>query len=70
MRPLVTTASDLEALEYSARSKDCVIKVNAGDTWPPLWTTAGCDVQFVMEVNDHGNVTLYNRRRREVWTCV
>lgn len=63
---------DLEALEYSARSKDCVIKVNAGDTWPPLWTTAGCDVQFVMEVNDHGNVTLYNRRRRrrEVWTCV
>ena len=25
---------------------------------------------FVIEVNDHGNVTLYNRRRQEVWSCV
>ncbi|MBI5790531.1 MAG: hypothetical protein HZA63_03555 [Rhodocyclales bacterium] len=61
---------DIEALEYGARSKDGVIKVNAGDAWPPLWTSSGLDVQFIMEVNDHGNVTLYNRRRREVWSCV
>lgn len=61
---------DIEGLEYSARSKDGVVKVNAGDTWPRLWTTAGRDVQFVMEVNEHGNVTLYNRRRHEVWCCV
>ena len=61
---------DLEGLEYAARSKDGVIKVNAGDAWPPLWTPTGRDVQFVIEVNDHGNVTLYNRRRQEVWSCI
>jgi hypothetical protein len=61
---------DIEGLEYSARSKDGVIKVNAGDAWPPLWTPSGLEVQFIMEVNDHGNVTLYDRRRREVWSCV
>jgi hypothetical protein len=32
---------DIEGLEYSARSKDGVIKVNAGDAWPPLWTSSG-----------------------------
>ena len=61
---------DLEGLEYAARSKDGVIQVNAGDAWPPLWTSLGHEVQFIMEVNDHGNVTLYNRRRREVCSCV
>lgn len=61
---------DLEGLEYAARSKDGVIKVNAGDAWPPLWTPNGREVQFVIEVNDHGNVTLYTRRRQEVWSCV
>lgn len=61
---------DLEGLEYAARSKDGVIKVNAGDAWPPLWTPTGREVQFVIEVNDHGNVTLYNRRRQAVWSCV
>ena len=58
---------DIEALEYSARSKDGVIKVNAGDAWPPLWTSSGHEVQFIMEVNDHGNVTLYSKR--PVNTC-
>ena len=61
---------DLEGLEYAARSSDGVIKVNAGDAWPPLWTPTGREVQFVIEVNDHGNVTLYNRRRQEVWSCI
>ena len=61
---------DLEGLEYAARSKDGVLKVNAGDAWPPLWTPNGREVQFVIEVNDHGNVTLYTRRRQEVWSCV
>lgn len=61
---------DIEGLEYSAQSKDGVAKVNSGDAWPPLWTSSGLDVQFIMEVNDHGNVTLYNRRRRELWSCV
>ena len=61
---------DLEGLEYAARSSDGVIKVNAGDAWPPLWTPTGREVQFVIEVSDHGNVTLYNRRRQEVWSCI
>jgi len=61
---------DLEGLEYAARSEDGVIKVNAGNAWPPLWTPTGREVQFVIEVNDHGNVTLYTRRRQEVWSCV
>lgn len=61
---------DIEGLEYSAQSKDGVAKVNAGDPWPPLRASSGLEVQFIMEVNDHGNVTLYNRRRREVWSCV
>jgi hypothetical protein len=61
---------DLEGLEYAARSKDGAIKVNAGNAWPPLWTPTGREVQFVIEVNDHGNVTLFNRRRQEVWSCV
>lgn len=61
---------DLEGLEYAVRSKDGVIKVNAGDAWPPLWTASGRNVQFVMEVNDHGNVTLFDRRCKEVWSCV
>ena len=61
---------DLEGLEYAARSKDGAIKVNAGNAWPPLWTPTGREVQFVIEVSDHGNVTLYNRRRQEVWSCI
>lgn len=61
---------DLEGLEYAVRSKDGVIKVNAVDAWPPLLSASGRNVQFVMEVNDHGNVTLFDRRRKEVWSCV
>ena len=61
---------DLDGLECADRSNEGVIKVNAGDPWPPLWSGSGRDVQFVMEVSDHGNVTLYTRRRQEVWSFV
>lgn len=61
---------DLETLEEDASNGDGVIKVTAGDAWPPLWTSEGRDLNFVVEVNDHGNVTLYSRRRVEVWSCV
>lgn len=27
-------------------------------------------IEFVMSVTDHGNVTLYDRNRNEVWSCV
>lgn len=60
---------DLEGLEEAVHCED-VAKVNAGDAWPPMWTPAGQGIQFVMEVNDHGNVSLYKRSRVEVWSCV
>jgi hypothetical protein len=61
---------DITTLEEDARSRSGVVKVNAGDPWPPLWPPHGDDIQYVMEVTDHGNVTLYNRRRVEIWSCV
>ena len=61
---------DISSLEDDARSRSGVVKVNAGDPWPPLWPPHGDDIHYVMEVNDHGNVTLYSRSRRELWSCV
>lgn len=43
-----------------------LVKVDAGDEWPAL----ASDVDYVLEVNDHGNSTLYTRERREVWSVV
>lgn len=61
---------DLESLQDDALSREGVARVNAGDPWPPLWPPHGNQIQFVMEVTDHGNVTLFNRRRVEIWSCV
>lgn len=61
---------DLETLDEDASNGDGVIKVNAGDAWPPLWTPDGRELSFIVEVNDHGNLTLFSRRRVEVWSCV
>lgn len=61
---------DICSLEEDARCRNGVVKVDAGDRWPPLWPPQGHEIQFVMEVNDHGNVTLFDRRRRELWSCV
>ncbi len=61
---------DISTLDEDARCRNGVVKVNAGDPWPPLCPPNGDDIEFVMEVNDHGNVTLFNRRRREIWSCV
>lgn len=61
---------DLDSLQEDARSRNGVVKVNAGDPWPPLWPPHGAGIQYVMEVSDHGNVTLYGRNRREIWSCV
>jgi hypothetical protein len=57
---------DICTLEEDARCRNGVVKVNAGDPWPPQ----GDDIHYVMVVSDHGNVTLLNRRRREIWSCV
>ncbi len=43
-----------------------VFKVNAGDEWPELPE----GVEYVSEVTDHGNVTLYARDGKELWSCV
>lgn len=58
---------DIDSLEEAARYKDGVIKLPAGDEWPELDE----DIDFVMEVNDHGNVSVYDAHTREVlWACV
>lgn len=46
-----------------------VIKLEAGEPWPPGLRKDG--IRFVMEVNDHGNVALrYASNGREVWAVV
>lgn len=43
-----------------------VVKVDAGDEWPDLPD----GVQYVAEVTDHGNLTLYTPDHSEVWSLV
>jgi hypothetical protein len=44
-----------------------VLKVDAGDEWPnPLPE----GIEYVAEVNDHGNVTLFTPDGSEVWSIV
>lgn len=55
---------DVESLEADARWMGTgVTKIEAGDSYPE-----GFD--YVMEVNDHGNVTLYGPDRKEIWSVV
>jgi hypothetical protein len=57
----------IESLMEAARYKDAVVSVPAGDAWPQL----ADDIDYVVEVNDHGNVTLYDARtKNEIWSCV
>ena len=57
----------IDSLEDSARVSDGVIKVNDGDEWPIF----GDDIDYIMSVSDHGNVTLYDSRtRKEIWSVV
>lgn len=58
---------DIELLQEDARVRNGVICVDAGDAWPRL----AADIEYVMEVSDHGNVSLYSARtRKELWACV
>lgn len=54
-----------DALEEAARDGD-VLKIDSSDEWPDLPE----DVEYVLEVNDHGNATLYDRHHNEVWGVV
>jgi len=57
---------DWDNLESDCRYADGVIKVNAGDEWPEL----DDGIEYVLEVTDHGNATLYSRDHKELWSCV
>lgn len=60
--------ADIDSLEEAAREGDTVVKAAAGASWPDDLPRS---VRFVMEVNDHGNVTLFYRaNRRIVWDVV
>ena len=56
---------DVESLESDVHSGD-VLKLNAGDEWPDN----AIAYDYVMEVTDHGNVTLYTGAGKEIWSCV
>lgn len=43
-----------------------VLKLSAGDEWPDELGEA----EYVAEVTDHGNVTLYSRDHTEIWSIV
>lgn len=58
---------DIESANVAAQYEDGMVKVNAGDAWPEL----DDDIDHVLEVNDHGNVSLFcARTRTELWSCV
>jgi hypothetical protein len=54
-----------DSFESACQDGD-ILKLDAGDEWPE-------DIEgysYVAEVTDHGNVTLYNNDRTEVWSIV
>ena len=58
---------DVESAQEQARYRDGVVSVPAGDEWPELED----DIDYVLEVNDHGNVSLYNAHTKQpLWDCV
>lgn len=61
----------MTALEEAAAAEDGVLKLEAGEPWPSKETLDDCEVNYIMEVSDHGNVTLYSSStRREIWSVV
>lgn len=59
----------LSSLEEDARHRDGVVKIEAGTPWPKDLRKR--DIAFVMEVNDHGNVSLRRAcNGQEVWSVV
>lgn len=54
-----------EAIEDAIHDGE-IVKVDAGDQWPE-----GVSADCVLEVNDHGNMTLFDRQsRQELWSIV
>lgn len=60
---------DMGSLNGDAHGRDAsVLKINASVEWAPDELAEG--VEFVAEITDHGNVTLYGRDGVELWSCV
>lgn len=56
---------DLDSLEEN--EDENVLKIDAGDEWPKH----AINYDYVAEVNDHGNVTLFDRKtKKEIWSVV
>lgn len=57
-------------VSWDSLNDDCrygtVCKVDAGDEWPE----DAKEAEYVLEVNDHGNATLYTTDGKEVWSVV
>lgn len=54
-----------EAIEDAVHDGE-IVKVDAGDEWPE-----DMSADYVLEVNDHGNTTLFERKsRQELWSIV
>lgn len=58
---------DIESLQEDARAEDGVLQIESGEQWAGRSTGFG----YVMEVNDHGNVSLFaTNPKRLMWDCV
>ncbi len=60
---------DMDSLDEAVRDGD-VLKVNAGDEWPDVAGMRVAGYEYVLEVSDHGNMTLYTLEGVEVWGVV
>ena len=56
----------IDALEDAARYGE-VLKIDAGDDWPD---DIDDDIEYVAEITDHGNITLFDRDHNEIWSIV
>jgi hypothetical protein len=57
-----------EACTDGPLAGDCTVyRIDAGEPWPTRLTG---DTEYILEVNDHGNATLYTREGEEIWSVV
>ena len=57
----------MESIDEDARFEEGVIKIETGDEWPDDMD----GIDYVAEVSDHGNVTLYDAKsKEEIWSVV
>jgi hypothetical protein len=59
---------DQNALDEAISSGE-VLKIPAGNSWPEDAKTLQY-ADYILEVNDHGNMTLYDLDHNEIWSIV